>query len=346
VLSLSNCTPGDIQATGTKTVEFTYAGASSVTVRGPRDSGVTGSYTSADALNFYFKAGTYPLSLNTLTYSIAGSVDFTGYSGTATVGSTTNDTYFFGGLICSSGMTLATNSATWNFYGTGGSFTFNGKTLTGKSFRLYEGSWSFNDNFSGPNLRLFSTSSLDLNGQTATTSSFFQISGTNTLTFNGGTISTSVFTGVSTATTVAGTGTGKISITNSGANTFTGGGITYNCNLELAGAGAVTVSGSNTFLGITNAVQPASIKFTAGTTNTFGLFSLSGTAGNLVTIGSTTTSQATISTSSIVVANYLSISYSNATGTGQWYAGANSTDGGNNSGWIFSSFNSGFLAFF
>jgi hypothetical protein len=34
--------------------------------------------------------------------------------------------------------------------------------------------------------------------------------------------------------------------------------------------------------------------------------------------------------------DYLSISQSIATGGAAWYAGANSTDGGNNTGWIFS----------
>jgi len=101
------------------------------------------------------------------------------------------------------------------------------------------------------------------------------------------------------------------------AKTFVGGGSTYNCTLNQGGAGQLTVSGSNTFLNITNTVQPATVLFTAGTTNIFTSFSLSGTAGNLITLGSTTTSQATLQKGST------------------WYMGANSTNGGNNTGLTF-----------
>jgi hypothetical protein len=115
----------------------------------------------------------------------------------------------------------------------------------------------------------------------------------------------------------------------------------------------LTITGSNTFNDITNTVQPASILFTAGTTSTFSSFSLSGTAGNLITIGSVTGASHTLSKASgTVSSDYLSISRSTATGGAGWYAGANSTDGGNNSGWIFtappapSGSNSNFLMFF
>ena len=137
------------------------------------------------------------------------------------------------------------------------------------------------------------------------------------------------------------------------AKTFVGGGSTFNCTLNQGGAGALTVTGSNTFSNITNTVQPASILFTAGTTSTFSNFSLSGTAGNLITIGSVTAASHTLSkTSGTVSADFLSVSRSSATGGAGWYAGANSTDGGNNTGWIFtappapSGSNSNFLMFF
>ena len=138
-------------------------------------------------------------------------------------------------------------------------------------------------------------------------------------------------------TTTAGTGTGTISMTAATAKTFVGGGSTYNCTINQGGAGQLTFTGSNTFNNITNTVQPATILFTAGTTTTFtSAFSLSGTAGNLITIGSVTAASHTLSKASGTVScDYLSISRSTATGGASWYAGANSTDGGNNSGWIF-----------
>jgi hypothetical protein len=120
------------------------------------------------------------------------------------------------------------------------------------------------------------------------------------------------------------------------AKTFVGGGSTFNCTLNQGGAGDLTITGSNTFSNITNTVQPASILFTAATTSTFTNFNLSGTSGNLITIGSVTAASHTLSKASgTVSADFLSISRSTATGGASWYAGANSTDGGNNLGWIF-----------
>jgi len=66
-------------------------------------------------------------------------------------------------------------------------------------------------------------------------------------------------------------------------------------------------------------------------------FNVSGTAGNLVTLQSTTSgTQFTLSKASGTVSrDYLSIKDSNATGGATWYAGANSTNVSNNSGWTF-----------
>lgn len=204
--------------------------------------------------------------------------------------------------------------------------------------------------------------SLNLNGYTLTATSF--LSGntvTRTITFNGGTFA---ITGTSTQiwnvsvpsgfTTVAGTGTGKISFTNALSKTAVLGSLTYNCTISNDGAGLLTISGNNaistvtstsgsiaitgnnTITTITNAVQPMTYTFTAGTTQTITNWLVGGTAGNLVTIASATAASHTLSKASgIVGSNYLSISRSTATGGATWYAGANSTNGGNNSGWIF-----------
>ena len=50
----------------------------------------------------------------------------------------------------------------------------------------------------------------------------------------------------------------------------------------------LTITGSNTFTTIANGVQPTTFTFTAGTTTTVTNWNVSGTAGNLVTIGSAT----------------------------------------------------------
>ena len=188
---------------------------------------------------------------------------------------------------------------------------------------------------------------LNLNGFTYTVGTrFTTATGTKNLTFNGGTLvcpnanTTSFNNAVPTGfTTTAGTGTGTISMTAATAKTFVGGGSTYNCTLNQGGAGTLTITGSNTFLNITNtrkSVSATSILFTAGTTSTFTDWNASGESTRLLTIGSVTAASHTLSKASgTVSADFLSISRSTATGGAGWYAGANSTNGGNNSGWIF-----------
>jgi len=182
---------------------------------------------------------------------------------------------------------------------------------------------------------------LDLQSYTLSTGLFdSNNSNTRTIAFGTGQISCTGTGTVWTTATVTGltvTGTGTISLTSASAKTFAGGSFSYSSvTLNQGGAGALTITGSNTFSNITNTVQPASILFTAGTTSTFTNFNLSGTSGNLITIGSVTAASHTLSKASgTVSADFLSISRSTATGGAGWYAGANSTDGGNNSGWIF-----------
>jgi hypothetical protein len=80
------------------------------------------------------------------------------------------------------------------------------------------------------------------------------------------------------------------------------------------------------------------IQLPASRTTTIDNFNLAGTPGNLITIGSTSASiNATLTKGGggSVVSNYLSISYITATPSDTWYAGTNSTDGGNNTGWSF-----------
>ena len=156
-------------------------------------------------------------------------------------------------------------------------------------------------------------------------------SGTWTMLGNGATVwNTATTTGL---TVVPSTST--ITMTNASAKTFAGGGLTY-YNLNQGGAGALTISGSNTFNNITDTVQPSTVTFTAGTTQTVSNFDLAGTAGSLVTINSSTPgSQFTLSKASGTVnAQYLSIKDSNATGGAVWNADATNVDGGNNTGWL------------
>ena len=156
--------------------------------------------------------------------------------------------------------------------------------------------------------------------------------GTSTFTISGN--STQAWSVVDSASNVTiNRGTSTISMTSGSSKTFTGGSKTY-YNLNQAGGGILTIAGNNSFANITNSVQPTTVTFTAGTTQTVTNFGLSGTIGSPVTINSSSTGvQATLSKSSCIVnAQYLSIQYSNAIGGSVWNA-LYSTDNVNNTGW-------------
>ena len=189
---------------------------------------------------------------------------------------------------------------------------------------------------------------LNLNGKTCTVGArFTTATGTKNLTFNGGTLvcpdpNTTSFNNAAPTnfTTTAGTGTGTISMTAATAKTFIGGGSTYNCTLNQGGAGTLTITGANTFNDIANTNATASqIRFPASTTTTVNNFTLSGSAGNLVSIRSSTGgTRFTLSKSSSTVnVSYVDIQDSNATGGATWRAltSNGNVDSGNNLGWVF-----------
>jgi hypothetical protein len=223
--------------------------------------------------------------------------------------------------------------------------TFGANSFFGTiNFNGVGGSWKFLDAWNG-NLAIGYTMTLtngtvDLNGFTVMTDSFLTATGTKNLTFNGGTLKCIGSNGFKNLyptgfTTTAGTGTGKISMFSATAKTFVGGGSTYNCTLSQDGAGSLAISGSNSFTNITNGISPAQFVFDSGSTNTFTNWNVNGTAGNLVSITSSSSSAHTLSKSGAVVsADYLNLSWSTAIGT-SWYAGTNSSNGGNNTGWFF-----------
>jgi len=332
-------TATNLTTTGTQVVNVTSTGATAITV-------TPGGLSEANSISFNFTGGTYALTFLANTGHSARSVDFTGYAGTLGV---INNVTIYGNLKLSTGMTLTASTNAITFGATSGTqqITTNAKTIDIRiSFNGVGGTFQLQDALTMGSSRTatLTNGTLDLFGKTLTVGTdFITALGTKNLTFNGGTLvcptaSTTAFNNAQPTgfTTTAGTGTGTISMTAATAKTFVGGGSTFNCTLNQGGAGALTITGSNTFSNITNTVQPASVLFTAATTSTFTNFSLSGTAGNLITIGSVTAASHTLSKASgTVSADFLSISQSTATGGAGWYAGANSTNGGSNSGWIF-----------
>jgi hypothetical protein len=330
-------TPTNLTVTGTPVVNITNSTATATTVF----PGVGISET--NSISFNFTAGNYSLTLGA---GNVRSLNFTGFGGT--LGNAVRT--IFGDVVYSTGMTLSAGASTQTFASTSGTprtITTNGKTLDFPvTFNGAGGTFRLLDALTQGATRLLghSNGTLDLNGFTLTVGTQYSTGvGTKNLTFNGGTLvcpaaSTIAFNNGNPSgfTTTAGTGTGTINMTAATAKTFVGGTSTYNCTLNNGGAGALTISASNTFTTLANSVQPTSFLFTAGTTQTVTNWNISGTPGNLVTIGSPTAASHTLSKASgTVSADYLSISFSTATGGATWYAGANSTDGGNNTGWIF-----------
>lgn len=121
--------------------------------------------------------------------------------------------------------------------------------------------------------------------------------------------------------TLAFTGTGTISLTSASTKTFAGADNQGYPTLNQGGAGQLSVTGSNKFANITNtysATGATSVLFTAGTSNEFTAFNLTGTVGKVCTLGSLTAGQAILRK------------------LNTWYMGANSTDAGNNTNLVFS----------
>lgn len=277
-----------------------------------------------------------------------GTLDMSLRTTAVTFSTSTGGPDVYGDWLNGTGVTLAGNT-TVNFSGYNNTQQIlgNGRTFSQVLNKQNTGTLRLIDDVTtASNVAFFHSGGiLDLNGKTLTVGTTYQNNSTATknLTFNGGTLvcpasSTVAFNLAFTVgySTTAGTGVGTISMTGATAKTFIGGGITYNCTINQGGAGALTITGNNTFANITNTVQPASVLFEAGTTNTFAAFNLNGTAGNLITIGSDLAASHTLSKASgAVLCNYLSISRSSATGGATWTA-LSSTDGGNNTGWAFS----------
>lgn len=324
----TTATTAGLTTNGTQVVNVSYSGSAATTI-------TPGALSEANSISFNFTAGTYALTLSGTSFR---DLNFTGFSGTLNNNAART---IYGSLTISSTMTMGSGSegaSALTFAATSGTKTI---TINGKIFGFpvifngVGGTWQLQDAMTIGSISqvTFTNGTVNLNGKTLTTRAAGTATGTKNLTFNGGALvlsasSSSVYavafsnaapTGF---TTTAGTGIGSISLTSATAKTFDGGGSTFNCTINQGGAGALTITGSNTFGNITNTVQPASVLFTAGTTTTFTSdFSLSGTAGNLVTISSVTAAQHTLSKASgIVDVSYCNISYSNATGGATWNA--------------------------
>jgi hypothetical protein len=319
--------------TGTPTVDSTYSGGTGTRTILFGSAGAS----ETNALNFNVTDGTDIFSTGN---SLLGTLNFTGFSGTLTNG--VNRT-IYRDLILSSGMTVSAGTGTTTFNGAGvQNISSAGAVFVHDLVQQLNsiGIVKLQSNFSFSSTPYSHTAgTLDVNDFTLTTGVYSSTGstarqldvGTGTLAVGGN------FTASGSNYTTAGTGT--ISMTSASGKTFAGGGFTYPI-LNQGGAGSLTITGANTFANITNTVQPATVTFPASTTTTVSNFSLLGTAGNLITINSSTSgTQATLykNTPNSVILDYLNIKDSNATGLSGvlWFGGANSTNSGNNTNWLF-----------
>ncbi|HJQ07996.1 MAG TPA: hypothetical protein VJ836_00780 [Candidatus Saccharimonadales bacterium] len=313
-------------------------GASGATVPLPHD-------------NVFLNAASGAITVTTNMSYLGKDIDCTGFTGTLDGATARN---VFGSLLFSSGMTVS-GTSTINFRGRGThTLTSNGKSHPAAvSVTAPGGTYTLQDNFSIPSTSAFGISNgvFDANNFNVTCGTF-NSSNTNTRTISMGTgtwtlsgTGTIWSTATSTNLTLNGSNA-TISITDNSASakTFTAGaGKTFGAiTIASGGAGTVDFTNSATYGNFTiNA--PKTVRFGVTTQTITGIPMFVGSAGNIITLQSTVGgSQFNLSkVSGIVSADYLSLTDSNATGGAVWYAGANSANVSNNSGWIFTAPSSG-----
>jgi len=149
--------------------------------------------------------------------------------------------------------------------------------------------------------------------------------GSGTWTLSGGSI---VWNVLSSGTIIAGTSTIVLSNTSTSSREFRGGGLYYN-KLTIGGAtgtSTLTITGNNTFGELASTKTVAHTIAFGTDTQTFGKWSVTGTAGNVVTITGTSTTNV-IAGPAVTGVDYLAMGTwgISTTSPGEFYAGANST---------------------
>lgn len=293
---------------------------------------------------------TVNISAGTATLGWDGSaytMDFTGYSGTlSNPGSRT----VYGNLTYSATMTPAAGATGTTFAATSGTqvLTSNGVTLAFPiAVNAVGGTVQLADALTMAAGRLLSVGAgtFDANNKNVTCGSYGTGLGAFTRVTSMGTGTWTILDAGATAWSTPAAAshtvtpsTSTILMTAATAKTFAGGGRTF-WNLSNGGAGALSITGANTFNDLQNTVTPATFTLPASTTTTVSALSLAGTAGNLVTLDSSSSgTPATLSKASGGVdVSFLSIKDSAATGGATWNAplSAGNIDGSGNVGWNF-----------
>ena len=348
-------------------IGFTYTGSGriniSTTTVNSTSIALANFTVEAACLSFYITTGSYPFTINP-TYSSADikNLDFTGFSGTYAQSTIFHGLY--GDLTFSPTMTSTTTTGTLVFINTNSAVIRSNGHISGIRIQVC-GPVTLADAYTSNVSTGFSvgTNGTTRNGNFSTgdynlTLQSFVSNGSRTLTVSLGSSNVTI-TGsgsawsIQSATTIN-AGTSTISMTSASAKTFAGFSRTY-YKLNQGGSGALTVTGANAFNDITATTRPSTITLPSATTTTVSNFTLSGTAGNLVTLNSSTAGSAArlSKTSGTVTVSYLSIRDSTAQGGATWRAPSNlgNVNVSNNTGWDFTAIvtavlNSNFFVFF
>jgi hypothetical protein len=318
IVNFNNAT--NFSFTGTSLIESNHSGSTATRIFQLMQTGGTES----NALNISITAGSDGVRFDSS--SRVRNLNFTGFSGTLSALTTIGTIY--GNLVYSSGMTIQASNGIHTFAATSGTqtITTNGKTLDFPITKNAASTLQLQDNLTMGSTRTLThtAGTLDVNDFTLTTG-LYSSTGSTTRQLDVGTGTIAVegnFTASGSNYTTAGTGT--ISMTSASSKTFAGGSFTYPI-LNQGGSGALVITGANTFANITNTVQPATIIFPSSTTQNITNFNVNGTAGNLITIESSTSgTQATLNSPSNItnLVSYVSLKDSNAQG-GIWQAPSN-----------------------
>lgn len=194
----------------------------------------------------------------------------------------------------------------------------------------------------------FTNGTVNTNSYNITCQSFSDANGSATINLSASTLNPIILLTINQASTTLNAGTSTVNISpTTGAFTFTS---NKTWNIVQIGSssstGLVTIAGGPTISKLSNLRTNAyTLEFSASTTTTIGTFDVRGTAGNIVTVQSTTTTNATLaSLSGAIQSNidYLTMNYITATpavsATGAtpyyWYIGSNSTTNVNTTGVI------------
>lgn len=354
IWSMSNGT--NFSATGSKTVECNYSGATgyrlvqsgdnpaaSVSEAAAPNIVVTGGGT--DKFAFGSSAGLCRI----------GNLDMSGFAGTlgdSTNGNRNSPAVVYGNVTigASCNMSGLTSTNGWFFAGTGTTQTldFGGITLLNSvSLQASAGvTLARNLTVDATKATTLTVGALNLAGFTWATGTMGVTGSTaRSIVFGGGKITVNgsgASAWVASGSNFTTSGSGTIEMASASAKTFAGGSVTYSCVLDQKGAGTLTISGSNTFANITNTVSATAattITLTANTVQTLTVgCGLAGASGFVLTLNTSVGgTQAVVSYSgSTATMNYVSVKDIIARGGCRYYAFTGSTNNGNNAGLVFS----------